>query len=242
MSRIERGIAALLLATAVAGGALIPRLLSQSSGPLGAAVEVAVAPGPDRIVVQAPTVPTPPRPAVRTRSEPSPAQLAPARLVPVAATRPVAKPSVAPVRKAPSPPPTTAPLTPPPTPATTPLATTPATNPTSTKPGNGYGDKNHVHTGPPGHAPAPPQAVPDLRGSGHGRPVQQATTHAVGAHHRGVGHLAPPPPAAAATAHAPGAKTRPQARGASGHGGSPPPVAPAPSGPPPAAHGHSHTH
>jgi hypothetical protein len=231
MSRIERGIAALLLTTAVAGGALIPRLLSTPAGPLRAALGVALAPGPDRIVVQAPAVPKPPHPATRLQSETSPrAQVAPAHRAPVPATRPATKPSTRPAQHAFSPPPTpTTPSTPPPPPP--PVATTPATNPTSTKPGNGYGDKNHVHTGPPGHAPGQAKPRSDLRGSGHGRPVPQAATHAVGSHHRGVGHLAPPAPTAAPAAHAAGAKARPQAGGASSHGSPPAP---------PVAHGHGH--
>ncbi len=53
MSRKERVVAALLLAIAVAGGALIPRLLASPPTPLG----IALGPGPGRSVVQAPTHP-----------------------------------------------------------------------------------------------------------------------------------------------------------------------------------------
>jgi len=35
---------------------------------------------------------------------------------------------------------------------------------TDTRPGNGYGDKNHDHTGPPGHE----DHDGDQRGNGHG--------------------------------------------------------------------------
>src|SRR5215469_10668315 len=70
MSGTERWIAAMLLAVAVTGGALIPRLLSEPSGPLG----VAVAPSPIRSVVQAPAAPKP------TRSKtPAPQVSTPAR-------------------------------------------------------------------------------------------------------------------------------------------------------------------
>src|SRR5215831_14995362 len=52
MSRKELLIAALLLAVAVVGGAVIPRLLASSAAPLG----IALGPGPSRSVVQAPTI------------------------------------------------------------------------------------------------------------------------------------------------------------------------------------------
>jgi len=32
-----------------------------------------------------------------------------------------------------------------------PVVTPPEPPPADTRPGNGWGDKNHVHTGPPGH-------------------------------------------------------------------------------------------
>ena len=53
MSRKERLVAALLLAVAVAGGALIPRLLASPPTSLG----IALGPGPSRSVVQAPAIP-----------------------------------------------------------------------------------------------------------------------------------------------------------------------------------------
>src|SRR5206468_1855081 len=53
MSRKERLVAALLLAIAVAGGALIPRLLASAPNSLG----IALGPGPSRSVVQAPAIP-----------------------------------------------------------------------------------------------------------------------------------------------------------------------------------------
>src|SRR5436305_8246922 len=58
MKRMERVIAALLLAIAVAGGALIPRLLAGPARPLGIPLGLP----PNRIVVQAPVIPkTPPK-------------------------------------------------------------------------------------------------------------------------------------------------------------------------------------
>ena len=246
MSRIERGIAALLLAIAVAGGAFIPRLLSEPAGPLGVALAPA---GPERIVVQAPAIPKPPRPAIHPTFVASPpAGVTPSRFAPAAASPPAANQRSAsppaPTKQSPTPPPATLPTTPT-------LATDLATSPNGTRPGNGFGDKNHVHTGPPGHAsepaqPEPAQSGSDLRGSGHGRPVQQATSHPVGTHGRGVGHLAKTPPAAAAAAHAARPQARPQARGSRSHG-SPPQAVGHGNGhsnaaPPPAAQGHGQGH
>lgn len=224
MSRIERGIAALLLATAVAGGALIPRLLSQPAGPVKPAVGVAVAPRAGRVVVEAPTIPKPERQGTHPRlAAPPTATVIPTRLVPIRASRPVQEPSKAPVHH-PAVPPKPTP-TPPSVPPGTPTVATDlgTSNSAEARPGNGYGDKNHVHTGPPGQASVSAQPRADVEGSGHGRPVSQTPPHPVGAHDRGVGHLAKAPPAAAATAHAVGAQTRPEARGQSGHVDSPPP-------------------
>ena len=53
MSRKERIVAALLLAIAVAGGAVIPRLLTSPAAPRG----VALGPTPGRSVVHAPAIP-----------------------------------------------------------------------------------------------------------------------------------------------------------------------------------------
>src|SRR6266480_4092433 len=53
MSGKESLVAALLLAIAVAGGALIPRLLASPPTSLG----IALGPGPSRSVVQAPAIP-----------------------------------------------------------------------------------------------------------------------------------------------------------------------------------------
>src|SRR5262245_55386602 len=54
MSRKELLIAGLLLAVAVVGGAVIPRLLASPAAPLG----IALGPGPGRSVVQATTIST----------------------------------------------------------------------------------------------------------------------------------------------------------------------------------------
>ena len=72
MKRTERAIAAFLLAVAVAGGALIPRLFSGSARPLG----VALAPGPSRIVVHAPPVQSVPGQSTHPRATPPPGQVA----------------------------------------------------------------------------------------------------------------------------------------------------------------------
>src|SRR5262252_8938983 len=57
MSRRERVIAALLLAVAVVGGAVMPRLLASPATALG----IALGPSPRPSVVQAPTIPQAPR-------------------------------------------------------------------------------------------------------------------------------------------------------------------------------------
>lgn len=265
MSRKERVVAALLLAVAVGGGALIPRLLSTPAGPLG----VALAPGPgtSRSVVQAPAISTRPRqspsrsnPSSRTEVRPSPV----ARVTP----QPIARQSAAPPTKPatqPTPPPPSPPSQPPPPPPPPPTTTTsppPALMPQApTRPGHGYGDKNHVHTGPPGHADRPAAPIRparrshsrDLSGSTHGRPPAQAPSHPMGHRRRGVGRLASPASGPAAHAHGPRPQARPEARGPRGEGGhgapaqvthghgkhsspSPaPPAAPSPAPSPPAA-------
>src|SRR5947208_4037971 len=107
MSRLERGIAALLLAVAVAGGALMPRLLSEPSGPRG----VALGPGPSRSIVRVPAAPKPrhvPAPAVVHPVVVQPALPAATPVQRVAAspaTRPKPRPAVLPVKHATAPPP-----------------------------------------------------------------------------------------------------------------------------------------
>jgi hypothetical protein len=236
MSGKERIVAALLLAVAVAGAALVPRLLSAPAGPPG--VALGAGPGPARSVVQAPALPQPPHPARSRSIVPQAAQVAP--IVPVG-YRPAAQPSAAsqpaPVHRAspppPSPPapspspPSPSPPTPLPGPASQPAslpgpASLPApSTPASTRPGHGYGDKNHVHTGPPGQ-PVPGSAgtepprrshCHDLEGSGHGPQLPQAPPDGVGAHPHGVGHLPAPAAAAAPAANEAGSHARPEARG-----------------------------
>ncbi|HKU56599.1 MAG TPA: hypothetical protein VJP41_06225 [Gaiellaceae bacterium] len=266
MSRKERVVAALLLAIAVAGGALIPRLLASPLNPLG----IALGPGPGRSVVQAPAISSPPAhhtPVTHpTSSAAGPSVVS---LTPVGSTtKPT--PHTAPVHHAPaprSPVPSPAPApspTPSPTPPTPPAPAPPPT-PVVThitaglRHGTGPGHKNVVPgpaKTPPGHDKIPPgqakkiqagndgpeapaaaatpggepavahgrrKGSPDLEGSSHGRPVSQASPDAVGARHRGVGHLAPPAKAAAQAAHQAGPQARPQG-GGPGSVGSPQPA------------------
>jgi hypothetical protein len=256
MSRKERGVAALLLAIAVVGVALLPRLLSAPAASLG----VAIGPGPSRSVVVAPAIPRTPRKAAPPRrvtrsAEASAAPVAPAKRI---SLRPAHKPREVPTKKVsppppPPPPPTTTTPAPPPPPSFQPPPTPPSpTASISTRPGHGYGDKNHVHTGPPGHDPAaehrpsaappahptPPQVKPgqrshghDVPGSTHGRPLPQVPPHPVGARNRHVGRVAkaparPAPPAAQARP-----KARPQAGLPRGEGSpAAPPLAHGPKG------------
>jgi hypothetical protein len=259
MSGTERMVAALLLAVAVTGGALIPRLLSAPAGPVG--VGLAVGPGvAGGSVVQAPAIPNASHRTV-TRSTPRPQGASPASLLQPIATNPPAgggatppsepahhpsapppssppPPSPPPPSPPPSspPPPSTPPPSPPPT-SPPPTSPPPAAQTPPTRPGHGYGDKNHVHTGPPGHQGHPSSQVKparrshgaDLEGSGHGRKAPQAPSHAVGHHHRPVGHMAAPASGSTAHGHESRPKTRPEARGPrgkGGHGSAPPPVAP----------------
>lgn len=245
MSGKERALAAFLLVIAVGGGALIPRLLSAAPKPLG----IALGPGPARSVVQAPAIPRAPR-----HVAPSSPRVTPP--VPEPAPQPIARVPVKPAPKpktvaprhpsppAPAPPTTSSPPPPPapqPPPPTTTVSQTPqALSPASTRPGNGHGDKNHVHTGPPGHAPEAAGQVSDLRGSGHGKGHGQASSHTVGAHDRGVGHLASAPSGAAPAAHEAGPKARPDAGNQGSQGSSPQAVAPTPGQGNGKANGHSH--
>src|SRR5207302_7264676 len=102
----------------------------------------------------------------------APTRSKPVQTSPVARKRvsphPGKRPSPKTVQPKPAPPPVTPPTTPPPTsppgspPAptptttnttnTTPVAAPPVVVETKTRPGNGRGDRNHVHTGPPGHS------------------------------------------------------------------------------------------
>jgi hypothetical protein len=236
MSGRERVIAGFLLVVAVAGAAVIPRLLS---APPAGRLSIALGPQPSRSVVQAPAIRRAPQRPTAPRVQPPAAPVA-APAAPVV-VRPAANPSAVHTKHV-SPPPsaTTGSLTPPPPP--TPPTTTPIPPPPppasllSTRPGHGYGDKNHIHTGPAGPpAQASPAVQPgqrshgrDLEGSGHGRPLSQTPSNAVGPRDRGLGHLASAPPAAAPAADEAGQQAWPQAGGPGSQGGPPAPVAPSP--------------
>jgi len=90
MSRKERVIAGLLLAVAVAGGALFPRLLSAPASHLG----LAFAPGPGRSVVRIAAIPQPPRrtpsPLVAPPAEATATPFAPVAPITVPASKPSA--------------------------------------------------------------------------------------------------------------------------------------------------------
>jgi hypothetical protein len=244
MSRNERTIAALLLAVAVVGVALIPRLLSAPVTSLG----VAIGPGPGRSIVVAPAIPRTPRRATPRRVT-RPAEASAAAIAPTVkpiSLRPPTKPREVPTKKvSPPPPTTTTPSTPtpvaPPPPSFRPPPVPPSpTAATSTRPGNGYGDKNHLHTGPPGHDPPaeqrPPAAPPvkpgprnqgrDVPGSTDGRPLPQVSPHTVGARHRNVGCMAKAPARPAPPAPQARPKAWPEAGSPGGQGSQPaPPLA-----------------
>src|SRR5215472_12755481 len=90
MKGLERVIAALLLAAAVAGGAFLPRLLSVPARPLG----VPLGPGPSRVVVQAPpAIAKAPRRATHSHRTPRPANGSPAAAAGASATPVVKQPT-----------------------------------------------------------------------------------------------------------------------------------------------------
>jgi hypothetical protein len=205
MTTTERWTAALLLGLAVAGGASIPRLLSPPASPHG--VGLVAAPG--TIVVEAPAPAKPRRqtvplaaPAARATAPPvvPVVEHAAPRPRPQPAKRVVARPAPLPARSSPS--------APPPTPAPTSLAAPPAAAPTALA----AREESERQNPPTGRGR-------DLRGFRHGKEVRQASPHALGAHDRGVGHLASPPTGAAKAAHAGSPEARPEDRGrGSGHG------------------------
>ena len=233
---MERGIAALLLGIAVAAGMMIPRLLSEPAGPHGIAIKAS----PSRILVEAPPLAKAPRRAAVSRAS-SPVRVAAAPLVPVVAhitPKPKPAPAKRVVKRPGAAPVTSTPNSPPPSPPTT-TTTTPSSPPPVIEPKILTAPKDAGGQNPPtgrGH---------NLRGFRHGPPVHKASPHAVGAHHRGVGHLAPPPAGAAQTAHANGPKARPETGGRGGQCGQcgtpqAPPVTHAQGGPPAGAGGHGH--
>ena len=158
MGRTERVIVALLVATTAAAFALIPRLISAPGGIPGGGLE----PRPSRSVAPVLVIAGPPHGANVAHATQTPARAAAAPVLRVAtppASTPgaVHPPKLPPPSRSPNPPPPSNPP-PPPTPPPPPPPT-PASPPTGTQPGNGYGDKNHTHTGPPGH-PASPSPLP----------------------------------------------------------------------------------
>jgi hypothetical protein len=123
MSRKERIVAALLLAIAVAGGAVIPRLLASPTAPL----DVALGPAPGRSVVHAPALAKPPRGATLSRAT-TPARAAAGR---IERAKPAQPGRAAQTQPASSKPPVGRRHASPPTPPTSP---TPPTPPTTTTP------------------------------------------------------------------------------------------------------------
>jgi hypothetical protein len=227
MSGKERVTAALLLVVAVAGGALIPRLLASPPTSVG----IALAPGPSPSVVQAPAIArvqhaarpqrtfspssqVVARPASTPVNSVAPVVVRPEPATSVAlpktAFRPTAKPSTTPLRPQPLAE-TPAPLAAGPP---TPVAPVPA-GLRKTPPGHGGTPPGQART-PPGQAHVPPGHAkhgPDLPGSWGGEErSQQAPPYPVGPHHRGVGHLAPPPARPAPPAPPAGPQARPEAR------------------------------
>ena len=252
MSQKERLVAALLLAIAVAGGALIPRLLASPPASLG----IALGPGPGRSVVQAPTILRERQRAAPRHTISPPSRVVAAPVAPVVPTTVRPKPSAGAAQPkhapapSPAPPATTTPPSPiPATPSPSPAAAVPAgavegppghekTPPGQEKAkplGHEKTPPGHEKATPPGHENTPPghERTPpgpagakgphDVPGSGHGKGSPQAPPHPVGSHHRGVGHLAPPAPRAAPPAPHARPKARPKARQPGDKGGHEPP-------------------
>jgi hypothetical protein len=253
MSRNERIVAALLLAIAVAGSALIPRLLASRAASVG----VALGPGPGRKVVHAPAIPRQPHRTAPPRAASPLRRTAPA-VAPVTPVRPVTvtpAPSAAPVPPqharppAPTPAGRAAPAPVAPSAGPPPLAARPQPPAQAVPPNPPAARSQPPLARPPHGAPAapphgPPAAPPhgprpvgckgahDLERSDHGRPAPQAPPHPVGSRHRGVGHLAPPAAPAASADHEARPKAWAQARGPRGKGSHGPPA--------PVAHGRGH--
>ena len=232
MSTLERGLAVLLLGIAVAGGVLIPRLLSAPADARGVAISAV----PGRIVVEAPAITRAPRPPSASHVvSPAPAVASPVvRIVPHAASAPHPNPS--PVKRILTPAPEPAASPGPPDQAPPPPATDPSPPAATAEPAVLIAPQDRGRSNPPTGRGR------DLRGLGHGSRVPQAPPHAVGPHHRGVGHLAPAPAGAAQAARQDGPNARPKARGRSGRSSEaapPPPVASGHGGPPASA-GHGH--
>jgi hypothetical protein len=214
MTRMEQGLALLLLAVSAVGGVLIPRLLVAPARPVG----VAISTGAGRIVVEAPALPKAAKRVVAPRST-SVVRVVSAPVAPAVATT-ASQPKPQPVKREVAPPaPLAAPhstlrATRPAAPLTAPTAPAPPTLLAAAKDG-GRQDPSTARDR-------------DLRGSGHGK--AQVSPHPLGAHDRGLGHLAPAPAGATQAAHAGGPKARPENRGRGGGSGQTPPQA--------VAHGH----
>jgi RNA polymerase sigma factor (sigma-70 family) len=158
------------------------RTVVAAPGGPGPSGRTRIEPGPSRPGAAPPTATTPsarapaprvavapPRPAPAPASAPAPAPTTPTATTPTAAAAgapPPASPAGAdPLR--PSLPPAFATAPPPTTPA--PAQPPPATTDPETRPGNGLGDPNHDHTGPPGQGGA------DRPGNGNGDPSHDHT-------------------------------------------------------------------
>jgi hypothetical protein len=215
MSRTERAIAAFLLAIAVAGGGLLPRLLSAPPNRIG----IAFGPSPGRSIVRTPAIP-----GARHRApwaKTTPAEMTPHPAAPVTLASPPAR-KTAPAEPAPAAPRTPAPIhrsapaPPPPAPTATSAGGFATPAPAADPPRRGRSADARAHIGD--------ESRPTRLESGHGR-FPQAPPIAVGADHRGVGHLAPPAAGAAPAAHEAGAEARSEARIAGRAGGPPAPLA-----------------
>src|SRR3954471_22477097 len=151
MSRKERLVAALLLAIAVAGGALIPRLLASPPTSLG----IALGPGPGRSVVQAPAIPRERHRAAPRHTISPPSRVVAAPIAPVVPITVHPKPSggLAQPQHAPAP----APATPTTTTQPSPTPVTPAPSPAAASPaGVVEGPPGQEKATPPGHENTPP--------------------------------------------------------------------------------------
>jgi hypothetical protein len=231
-SRIERGIAALLVGIALAGGVLIPRLLSEPASPRG----VAIGAGPGRIVVETTAIAKEPRRrAVPPAVTPVGVTDAPVARV-VAHIAPKPHPDPAPLKLVLTPPAALPEASTPSPPAEPAPAAAPSPTPQAVQPIVLTAPKNSGRQNQPtgrGH---------DLRGFRNGTSVRQASPYALGANDSGVGHLAPPPAGAAQAAHVHGAKARSEARGRGGKRSTPAPAPPVTHGygpPPSAGNGHA---
>src|SRR6266516_5431390 len=154
--------ARLVAAAGVSLSLIVPPLVLRPSETIAPAISVPVVIGHSAGSVASRAVWR--TPAARARKVAPPQQpprpsTEPAR---AAASSPTTGPPAAPAAPAaPTPPPPAAPTPPPPPPAAPPPPQHVVAAETATRPGNGNGDRNHTHTGPPG------QSATD-RGQGNG--------------------------------------------------------------------------